>query len=135
MAKKIKKSNPLDKLIPPYGILKDQISEDNKAANELNTHIKKLMAEQGLDEKEVGGYIAKYSVRESEYFDTEELLEFCHKHKELAGCIKTQEYVDMDELENLMYNKKVPKKILLKMDKLRKKSSTAYLNISKAKEK
>ena len=135
MAKKIKKSNPLDKLIPPYGILKDQISEDTKAANELNTHIKKLMDEQGLDEKEVGGYIVKYSVRESEYFDTEELLEFCREHKELAGCIKTQEYVDMDELENLMYNKKVPKKILLKMDKLRKKSSTAYLNISKAKEK
>lgn len=136
MAKKklSKKDNLLHKLIPSYAVLKAQIAEDTKESNELNAHIKKFMREQELTEEKAGGYIASYSLRKSETLDPEQLLEFCHKHKELQSCIKTKEYVDMGTLEDLIYNKKFPKKLLLALDKFRIVKETEYLTVSKIKE-
>lgn len=125
----------LDKLIPMYGRLKAQISEDDKAAKLLNSRIKTAMKDKNLTEHEAGGYIASYSIRTTESFDTEQLLDFCKAHKALSDCIKVAEFVDMDVLENLMYEGKLPKKLLLEMDKIRVKKQTEYLNISKSKEK
>ena len=126
-------SLPLEKMIPSYGKLKAQISEDDKAAKLLNSRIKAAMLEQNITEKEAGGFIAKYSTRITESFNESQLLEFCRDNKELRSFIKTAEYVDMDQLENLIYDKKVSKKLLLEMDKLRIKKETEYLTISKTK--
>ena len=125
----------LDKLVPYYGKLKAQMAEDDKAAKLLNSRIKTAMEEKNITEHEAGGYIASYSVRTSESFDTEQLLDFCKAHKALKDCIKVAEFVDMDALENLMYEGKLPKKLLLEMDKIRVKKQTVYLNIAKSKEK
>lgn len=125
----------LDKLVPSYGRLKAQMAEEDKAAKLLNSRIKTAMEEQKITEHEAGGYIASYSVRTSESFDTEKLLDFCKAHKDLKDCIKVAEFVDMDALENLIYEGKLPKKLLLEMDKMRVKKQTVYLNIAKSKEK
>ena len=140
MAKKLstkrnETSLSLDKLVPSYGRLKAQMSEEDKAAKLLNSRIKAAMEEQKITEHEAGGYIASYSVRTSESFDTEKLLDFCKTHKDLKDCIKVAEFVDMDALENLIYEGKLPKKLLLEMDKMRVKKQTVYLNIAKSKEK
>lgn len=139
MAKKLSKisdtSLSLDKLVPSYGKLKAQMSEDDKAAKLLNSRIKAAMEEQHITEHEAGGYVASYSVRTTESFNDEQLLDFCKAHKALVDCVKTVEIIDMDVLENLIYEGKLPKKLLLEMDKMRIKKQTVYLNISKSKEK
>lgn len=124
----------LDKMIPSYGLLKAQSSETEKQIKSLNSKIKELMVKKKITEKEAGGFVATYSVRVSETFNEEQLMDFCRAHKSLIGCIKTKEYIDMDELENLMYEKKIPKKLLLEMDKMRIKKKTEYLNIKAVKE-
>ena len=48
--------------------------------------------------------------------------------------MKKKLYIDMDELESLIYNEKVPKKVLLEMDKWRVKKESEVLTISKVKE-
>lgn len=134
MAKKSETSLPLEKMIPSYGKLKAQITEDDKAAKLLNTRIKDALLKQGLTEKSAGGYQVKYTTRTTESFNEEQLLDFCKEHKVLKGCVRTVEVIDMNELENLMYEQKIPKKLLLEMDKMRIKKDTAYLTVSKIKE-
>lgn len=135
MAKKPETSLPLSKLIPQYGKLKGQLTEIDKAAKLLNTRIKDIMIEQDLSEQEANGWIAKYSIRKTESFDEPNLLEFLKSHKEFKSCVKTKEYIDMDELENILYEQKIPKKLLLGMDKFRVVKETGYLTICKTKEK
>ena len=78
-----------------------------KSAEEYNKEIKKLMSTINKDEFETdSGLIAKISVQKRESFIEEALLQ---KIKELKvpGIIKTKEYVDMDLLEDAIYNEKL----------------------------
>lgn len=75
-----------------------------KSTEEYNAEIKELMKKLNKDQFETdGGLIAKVSVQKRESFDENKLIA---KLKDLKteGIIKTKEYVDMDELENLIYN-------------------------------
>ena len=78
-----------------------------KSAEEYNKEIKKLMSTINKDEFETdSGLIAKISVQKRESFIEEALLQ---KIKELKvpGIIKTKEYVDIDLLEDAIYNEKL----------------------------
>lgn len=78
-----------------------------KSAEEYNKEIKQLMSTINKDEFETdSGLIAKISVQKRESFIEEALLQ---KIKELKvpGIIKTKEYVDMDLLEDAIYNEKL----------------------------
>lgn len=127
----------LDKLIPAYGEAKEQVDIWDKKAKKQNKDIKALMAkllkdgEKSVDSDEYDGWVATYSIRVSTPFNEEALLEFMHKHKQFAPCIKTKEYIDEDALENLIYKGDIPKKLLLEIDKFRTEKKTEVLNIKK----
>ena len=125
----------LDKLIPSYGKNKMQSKELEKAAGILNKRIKEIMSQEGIEEKEAGGFVANYTIRTTESFNQEALLEFVKTNKTLKQCVKMAEYVDMDVLENLIYEGKIPKKTLLELDKFRVKKDTAYLTIKQVEDK
>ena len=75
-----------------------------KSTEEYNKEIKQGLKELGVNEFETdSGLVAKYNIQKRESFNEDLLLQ---KLKELGvnTAIKTKEYVDMDELENLIYN-------------------------------
>lgn len=131
-----KKEKPLSlkSLIPTYGELKFQVDEDKKTVDKLKDTIKGIMKKKNLDKKEVDGYIVNYSIRVSESYNEDTLIDIIKKHDNLKSCLKKKVYVDMEELESLIYNEKIPKKILLEIDKCRVKKESEYLTITKSKE-
>ena len=75
-----------------------------KSTDEYNKQIKKDMTDLGKSEFETDdGIIAKLSVQNRESFNDDLLL---NKITELdiPGIIKTKQYVDMDALEDAIYN-------------------------------
>lgn len=82
---------------------KQQLDNYKKSSEEYNKNIKQVMSELDLTEFETEDLIAKIGTQNRESFNETRLLE---KLKSLGNvsAIKTKEYVDMDELENLIYN-------------------------------
>lgn len=83
---------------------KKQLDNYKKSTEEYNKEIKKLMNQLNKTEFETdNGLVAKINVQNRESFNEDKLIA---KLKELNGtaAIKTKEYVDMDELEDLIYN-------------------------------
>lgn len=96
----------LERLIDGFGEMKEKSDELKKEVDGYNKQIKSIMGEVSLDEYKTSKYKVKLSNIESRSFDEERLLA---KLKELGAtdCIKTVEIVDMTNLENAIYNKKV----------------------------
>ena len=92
----------LEELIPQYAENKNELDSYRKICDKENAQIKDLMREEGITEKEAGGFTAKYSVTKRESINEEKLLEVLKKYK-VPGIIKTKEYVDMDALEAYLY--------------------------------
>lgn len=83
---------------------KQKLDIYKKSTEKYNSEIKELMSKLDKDVFETDdGLLAKMSIQQRESFDEDKLIE---KLKALNGhtAIKTKEYVDMDELENLIYN-------------------------------
>lgn len=124
----------LEKLVPLYGRDKAILDEYKKSTDLANKRIKELMAEKGLEDYTSEGYKAVYSVSESKSYNMEALLEYMHKHEEFAPCIKTQEYVDEDVLENLIYNGKIAKTKVAELAKFRVIKKSPRLTVKKVEE-
>lgn len=128
--------NPLDELVPKYGANKAEADDLKKIVDAQNKQIKELMAEADIESYEAGGYVASVSTTEKSKFNEAKLLNVIKGNKELAEqVIKTQEYVDMDMLENILYTGKVSKDMLLELDKCKETSAVVTLRIKKAKKK
>ena len=136
MRKKIEEKQDLSlkELIPLYGETKEQADKYDKAAKEQNKQIKIWMKKLKKDEQTVDGWTAKYSVRTSESFNESALIEYLKSHKEFDNVVKLKEYVDEEALADLLYKNKIPKKLVLALDKFRVQKQTEYLTITKAKE-
>jgi hypothetical protein len=82
---------------------KQQLDQYKKSTEEYNKDIKNAMKELGYDKFETDDYVAKVTIQKRESFIDEKLIA---KLKELnvTTPIKTIEVVDMDELENVIYN-------------------------------
>ena len=117
----------LKELVKSYGEMKQIVDGYKKPIEEANKEIKSIMSERGLSNFESGGFKAKYSVSVSEDFDTLEPGEL----KQL-GIIKTKEYVDMEVLENAIYNGIIPAS---KLQSCKTRKETPRLTITKIKEK
>lgn len=106
----------LTQLIERYGTLKGEMDSYKKQVDADNKAIKEIMAENNLTEASGGGYIAKYSESVSNNFDEAKLLEklenMTYKDANCSGpvsvkslgVIKMKPYVDMEALENAIYN-------------------------------
>lgn len=113
---------------------KDKQTADKykKSAEEYNKEIKDIMADIRIDEFETdNGLVAKLTHKQSESFNEEKLLA---KIKELNihGIIKTREYVDMEALENAIYNENIDAS---ELSACREIKETVALKVSKKKEK
>lgn len=93
----------LKELIDKYGKENDELKVLKKVVDKDNSELKKLMTAQSIENTETDTYKASCKVIKTEKFNETKLIE---KLKELGveGCIKTKEYVDMEELENAIYN-------------------------------
>lgn len=75
-----------------------------KSTDEYNKQIKKDMTDLGKSEFETDdGIIAKLSVQNRESFNDDLLLKKITE-LDIPGIIKTKQYVDMDALEDAIYN-------------------------------
>lgn len=133
MAKKdvLTPQETLSKLVAKYGQEKEILDKYKKSTDADNKQIKTIMIEAGLETFDAGGYQAKYSVSKSESYDEDALIEYIHKHKALEVCIKTEEHVDEDVLEDLIYKGKISKTEVAALDKFRIVKETPKLTIKK----
>lgn len=94
----------LDSLIGSFYTKKLKLDEYKKETDTENKRIKELMTELDITEYEsTMGEVAKLSIQNRESFIDDKLIA---KLKQLGVTtpIKTVEIVDMDELENVIYN-------------------------------
>ena len=82
---------------------KQQLDNYKKSIDEYNKDIKELMGQLELTEFESDDLVAKIGVQNRENFNEEKLIDKL-KALNVEGVIKTKEYVDMDALENAIYN-------------------------------
>lgn len=127
-------THTLDELIPAYVENKTMLDDYKKICDSENKKIKELM--QDTDTYEVAGYKATKSVQVRETMNEYKLLDVLRnvdgaKENKL---IKTQEYVDMDILESMIYAGAISKDILMEIDKCRETKEIVTLRVSKVKE-
>ena len=111
---------------------KQMLDKYKKSTEEYNKEIKDIMSNININEFETdSGLIAKLTHKQSESFNEEKLLA---KIKELniPGIIKTREYVDMEALENAIYNENIDAS---ELSSCREIKETVALKVSKKKEK
>lgn len=125
-------SKELDELIHKYAENKAYLDDYTKICKIQNAEIKDIMAKADITEYETSGYKVKCSETVKESINEDMLLDIAHKEN-LNDIIKTKEYIDFDVLENLIYNNKISKEMLLQIDKCRETKTTVTLRISKAK--
>lgn len=82
---------------------KQQLDNYKKSTDEYNKNIKELMNELELTEFESDDLVAKIGTQNRESFNEDKLIDKL-KSLNIEGIIKTKEYVDMDALENAIYN-------------------------------
>ena len=82
---------------------KQQLDNYKKSTDEYNKDIKEIMGQLDLTEFESDDLVAKIGVQNRENFNEDKLIDKL-KSLNVSGVIKTKEYVDMDALENAIYN-------------------------------
>lgn len=96
----------LQELIPRYQLNKSEMDSYKKIVDKDNKEIKSIMLGAGFREFVVDDIKATCSVSEREDFIEEALIAKLKKMK-VPGIVKKKEYVDMDALENAIYNGKI----------------------------
>ena len=96
----------LTELLPIYHMQKSEMDSIKKVVDKENAEIKTLMRASNLSEFVAGDIKATCSISERQDFIEEALIEKL-KDMKVRGIIKKKEYVDMDALENAIYNGKV----------------------------
>lgn len=96
----------LSQLLPVYEANKSKMDSYKKLVDKDNKKIKSIMLEAGLKEFVVDDIKASCSVSEREDFIEEALIAKL-KEMKVPGIVKKKEYVDMDALENAIYNGKI----------------------------
>lgn len=96
----------LSQLLPVYEANKSKMDSYKKLVDKDNKEIKSIMLGAELREFVVDDIKASCSVSEREDFIEEALIAKL-KEMKVRGIVKKKEYVDMDALENAIYNGKI----------------------------
>jgi hypothetical protein len=121
----------LEQLIPHYQLNKSEMDSYKKIVDRDNKEIKEIMLSSQLAEFIVGDIKATCSVSERESFIEEALIEKL-KEMKVDGVIKMKEYVDMDALENAIYNGELN---AAELASCQEKKEVVTLRVTKIKEK
>lgn len=104
-----------------------------KSADNYNKEIKDGMTELGISEFESDGLVAKMSIQQRESFNDMKLLEVLRTYSdEIPGLIVMEPKVDMDRLEDAIYNGRIDATILTPAKEVKE---VVTLKVSKKKEK
>lgn len=95
--------NELNRLIEEFGEQNEEVKRLKKSTDVLNVQIKEILSKAENRTVDTERFTATYSESVSESFDEERLLEKL-RAMGVEGVIKTKEYVDMDALEDAIYN-------------------------------
>ena len=129
----------LDDLVSDYGHVDSQIKSLKKIADEEKEEIKSILVERGETTWTAGGYTVQKVVSERESLNEEKLMPILKQYWASAHgsmeCpfIKTREYVDMDRLEEAIYQKELTPSVLAEMDKCREVTTVVSLKCKKTK--
>ena len=96
----------LMELIPSYKEHKTELKDLEEIADSENAKIKDYMGQLKADRFIAGDWVAAVSESKRESFNEPRLIEIL-KALGVKGIIKKKEYVDMDALENAIYNKEL----------------------------
>jgi hypothetical protein len=128
-------ANTLKYLVAKYGKTKAEADSYKKPLEEMNTEIKSLMQDTGISEYESGGYKAKMSVATTDDFDEAKLIRTLMDIVDVdtyKKVVKMKEYVDMEALEDAIYNGKIS---AANLSDCKVSKQTVRLTITKLKEK
>lgn len=102
----------LKEKLKTYYDLNTQSKSIKKIQDSLNKDIKELMVSGNLDEIEIDGYKAKVTTISNVSFDPDILLAIV---KEIGrdDLIKIKEYVDIDDIERLVYSEDISAESLI----------------------
>ena len=92
----------LDELVPQYALNKGEYDSYKAIVDKEKEQIKDLLLHIGEKKYTAGGYTVTRSVSVKETWDEDKLLEVAKKHK--IPVIKTKQYVDMQALEDYLYD-------------------------------
>lgn len=128
-------NNELEELINAYRTNKQEVDDLKKVVDRQNKEIKDIMLEEDLKEfTTYNNYTAKIIVTEKDTMNEELLLSRLQVVKDkYPNLIKTREYVDLDELENLVYNNLLDDNTISKVNSCITTKEVVQLRISKKK--
>ena len=128
-----------DKLVTHYGELDSQIKSLSKELDSDKVTIKNYMEDNQYKDYTAGGYKLVRQVSYRTKYDEDKMLEILKQDwKERYGdleCpyIKTREYVDMDQLESVIYANELPNETLAKLNNCQDKTEVVALKCIKVK--
>lgn len=96
----------LSTLIPSYKQHKTELKDLAEISDSENAKIKEYMESLKINRFVAGDWVAAVSDSKRESFNEPKLIELL-KALDVKGIIKKKEYVDMDALENAIYNKEI----------------------------
>lgn len=129
MRNNFEQTETLDELIPRYAANKIELDSYKKICDKENSLIKELMKEADETEHFADGYKAKYIVSKREEMNEDKLLGILKKH-EITDAIKTIEIVDMDALEDYLYNHKASEELISDIDSCRSTKEVVQLRVT-----
>lgn len=108
----------MDLMIQLYVDAKIELDERKKVADKYNKELKDLLQSSDMTEYSNDRYKINLVTSERSSMDEDLLLkELINLKDKFPGLIKSKEYVDMDELESLMYANDLDDETLQKIDK------------------
>jgi len=119
----------LKTIIDRYGKEKAELDAQKKIVDEDNAKIKELMTADNLENAIGDEFKATCKTIVSENFNEDKLLVVLKKMN-VPGVIKTKEYVDMEELENAIYNGEID---ATKLASCKERKETLRLTVSRIK--
>ena len=124
----------LEELVPEYGEKNTECNTLKKVVADLNDKLKEAIHEVCKENEDIviGGWKCKLTVSDTSTMNEDKLIEFAKKYK--LDIIRTEEYIDADALEKLIYKGDIPKDVLLEMESCKIPGKKESLRISKAKE-
>lgn len=136
----IVKMTDIDALVAAYGAKDAQAKQLKKEMDTDKETIKEFLSAQSDQTYTAGGYTVQRVVSERETLNEEKLLPLLkgywtatHGSME-CPYIKTREYVDLDKLEEAIYQKELTPELLTQMESCREVTTVVSLKCKKAKE-
>ena len=131
----------LDELVTHYGELDSKIKSMSKELESDKITIKNTLADLKQKDYSAGGYTVTRTVSYRTKYNEDKMLDILKRDwKERYGnmeCpyIKTKEYIDMDQLESVLYAGELPAKTMMELNNCQEKTEIVTLKCGKTKKK